>query len=85
MTLLYRSPDVTVDGTRWHVTVQRAPRGGRAVRIFRWHAGNCYRPAGQWPGRLPKGLARTFRPYQYSVGVAMDEPVVPHRPLGRLV
>lgn len=55
-TLAYRSPDVMVDGRRWHLAVY-----GRAM-VYRFHDGRAWRPIQEWPGRKPKALARFFRP-----------------------
>lgn len=57
-TLAYRSPDVVIDGRRWHLAVY----GSRMV--YRFHDGRAWRPVTQWPGRKPKGLGESFRPYR---------------------
>lgn len=63
MTLLYRSPDVLIDGTRWHLTVQQSPRGRRPVLAYRFHTAQGYRLAAE-AVRIPKGLARTMAKYR---------------------
>lgn len=57
-TLAYRSPDVLVDGRRWHLAVY-----GRRL-VYRFYDGRAYRPIHQWTGRKPKGLAEFFRPFR---------------------
>jgi hypothetical protein len=71
MTLLYRSPDVTIDGTRWHLAVRRSPQGRRASLCYRWHDGRAYRSSAE-AVRIPKGLAQTMRPYRKHADVAMQ-------------
>lgn len=73
MSIIYRSPDVLVDGHRWHVTVNQSQRSGRLSTCFRFRksAAEAWRPITSWPGRLPKGLRRDFfRPFDRSIQIA---------------
>lgn len=65
-TLAYRSPDVMVDGRRWHLAVY-----GRAM-VYRFHDGRAgWRPIQEWPGRKPKALARFFAAYRRHASTAV--------------
>ncbi|MPZ19534.1 MAG: hypothetical protein GEV06_16680 [Luteitalea sp.] len=59
MPLLYRSPNVLVDGCVWHVRVTVQQRNGKRVVQYLWrrYRNDPWRAAREWPaGRLPKGL-----------------------------
>ncbi len=75
MTLLYRSPNITIDKHEWHVTVQQATRTKRIFTYrFRQIGANVkWQPITKWVGRPPKGLRVFFEPYRKSVQVAMGE------------
>lgn len=79
MPTLYRSPNIRLDDFEFHVVV-RTTRGRPHVSYF-------WRPIGppicaweslaHWqgrlPGRLPKGLGLAFKPYRYSIRVALGK------------
>jgi hypothetical protein len=75
VTLLYRSPNIVIDGHEWHVTVQQATRTKRIVTYrFRQIGANVkWQPITKWVGRPPKGLTEFFLPYRKSIRVAMGE------------
>jgi hypothetical protein len=75
MTILYRSPDVLVDGVLWHVTVN-CSRSGRVATCFRFRekTSEAWRPVTSWPRRLPKGFREFFRPFWRSIEIAKVGP-----------
>lgn len=74
MTLLYRSPNVTIDGHEWHVTVNQSSSKRIVTYRFRQIGANVkWQPIAKWVGRPPKGLTEFFLPYRKSVRVAMGE------------
>lgn len=77
MTLLYRSPNLTIDCHEWHVTVNRETNG-HVTTVYRFRPITdrrrvMWKPLAKWPGRPPKELWRFFAPYRKSVRVAMGE------------
>lgn len=74
MTLLYRSPNVTIDRHEWHVTVNQSSSKRIVTYRFRQIGANVkWQPIARWQGRPPKGLTEFFLPYRKSVRVAMGE------------
>ena len=71
MTILYRSPNVLLDGVIWHVAVER--RGKRVNTAFRWRRSEreMWQPMHAWPGRKPKGIGQRFATYRKSVLAAI--------------
>lgn len=75
MPILYRSPNVTIDSHDWHVTVEKNPRSGRVITVYRWRPTRsdrpiAWRPISSWQGRKPKGLWWYFRFAQHSIAMA---------------
>jgi hypothetical protein len=70
--LLYRSPDVLIDGAVWHVVVLRRQGTNRVITQFRFRRSirEMWQPVANWPGPLPKGIGHRFRNYRRSVKVA---------------
>lgn len=70
--LLYRSPDILIDGVAWHVVVCKV-RGGKTVISYRFRRTEreAWLPVTSYPGRLPKGLAQRFNYYRRSINVAL--------------
>lgn len=70
MPYLYRSPNIVIDGTPWHIAVVQRP-GRSASTIYKWRAPNgMWRSVTEWPGRKPKGLSTRFRSFWRSVAIA---------------
>lgn len=74
MTLLYRSPNIVIDGHEWHVTVDVSQRG-KVSRNFRFrpctHRRVRWAHITEWPlSQLPLGLKEKFRPYFASMRTA---------------
>jgi hypothetical protein len=70
MTTLYRSPNVMVDGVRWHVAVERRRIVGKPIVCYRFQT-TTWKSVHHWPGRLPKALYKAFKPYRRHVNVAL--------------
>lgn len=72
MTLLYRSPNVAVDGHEWHVTVEQANGGRPVVRHkFRPKGTRAWRSIHQYPTRPPPCLVVLLRPFRFSINLAL--------------
>lgn len=74
MTLLYRSPNITIDKHEWHVTVNQSSSKRIVTYRFRQIGANVkWQPITKWIGRRPKEMGLFFAPYRKSVRVAMGE------------
>ena len=63
MTLLYRSPNIVIDGHEWHVTVNQSSSKRIVTYRFRQIGANVkWQPITKWIGRRPKEMGLFFAP-----------------------
>lgn len=72
MPTLYRSPDVLIDGTRWHVVVHQCHKSKHVSTVYRFRTSprEMWRSLPAWKGRLPKDMWQYFRPFKFSMDMA---------------
>lgn len=69
MPLLFRSPNIQIDGAERHVSVLANNRRSAPYIAYRWRRSDreMWQPITKWPGRLPLGLRERFGTYRKAI------------------